>query len=141
MKERWIGENRKGVPTTEMSVTQTFFRSYIQIHFIENANFMISSCRSSRTFKNPCARIQGFGFLKGVYYPVVKEGSMLSKETISPLQISSQRLHDFQVMHLIPFLSSRINEWQLRLLKKQTFDLSNFIIVVNSSNLVENALC
>jgi hypothetical protein len=44
-------------------------------------------------------------------------------------------------MHLIPFLSSRLNEWQLRLLKKQTFDLSNFIIVVNSSNLVENALC
>lgn len=67
---------------------------------------------------------------------------MLSKETISPLQISSQRLHDFQVMHLIPFLSSRLNEWQLRLLKKQTLDLSNFvIIVVNSSNLVENALC
>jgi hypothetical protein len=44
-------------------------------------------------------------------------------------------------MHLIPFLSSRLNEWQLRLLKKQTLDLSNFIIVVNSSNLVENALC
>jgi hypothetical protein len=81
------------------------------------------------------------GFLKGVSYPVVKEGSMLSKETISPLQISSQRLHDFQVMHLIPFLCSRLNEWQLRLLKEQTFDLSNFIIVVNSSNLVENALC
>jgi hypothetical protein len=44
-------------------------------------------------------------------------------------------------MHLIPFLCSRLNEWQLRLLKEQTFDLSNFIIVVNSSNLVENALC